>query len=734
VLAILWTFVYVQISTSDYSGKCISPYSHDQSDQQLEQQSKQQSKQQLEQQLEQQSPQFFLEGSNHLVQFEVQDFQAPNSLIERHTGYHIHSGWKLGSRVSEFQSVWDITLTTQLSIGRLGHLLDIIEQWKGPVSCAIIVKNRSEKTVLERWWNQNPIVAEFADIHLVFGDLLPFPINFLRNIGIAGVRYETGFYFVVDADVWLSGSMNTFSHELEKIGSLAPGNNFVVAAFESKIAFPLSFDDLKEMYLSGKASAMHAGRRSYSGPFSHRKWFASHSWEEIRYEVMFEPYYITRKHQKKILTFPEEFKGRGFNKQAHHFQMWAAGFKYYSLPYVYIFDRPHDVSIDLGIEDNKSAWITFRASIANTYGMVCRQIHWAYCDRTGKNCDLVCQETRTSFNAWNSFQNELKDKPRKEKIETSCFEDGMNPVVDVVYTWVNGSDPIHVAIQKLYIPISEGNQSHRFRDFGKGSTLKYSLRSVFKHMPWIRNIWIVTMGQTPSWLNVSKSDRIKMVDHSDIFDDLSKLPTLNSCAIESQLHNIKGLSECYIYMNDDFLVASELNFDNFWSGNLPVVTLEKEPAPRVGKNPWQKKIATVSRMISSKLNIRRVFHVGHHGVFYVKSLVKEVIKLMPKEFEETSRQRWRTSSSVWLPLVYSNYLASAYATSTSNPNLFYFATSNKKGVTGINTAFLNLNKATGIQWLCFNDLLSSFSNEIENALHAGFDALYPTSMIYEISN
>jgi hypothetical protein len=82
--------------------------------------------------------------------------------------------------------------------------------------------------------------------------------------------------------------------------------------------------------------------------------------------------------------------------------------------------------------------------------------------------------------------------------------------VDVVYTWVNGSDPAHMAARRQWLAVKDATDveaarasgelgksatgSFRFRDWGSASTLKYSLRSVFKHAPWVNKIWIVTSG------------------------------------------------------------------------------------------------------------------------------------------------------------------------------------------------------------------------------------------------
>ena len=46
----------------------------------------------------------------------------------------------------------------------------------------------------------------------------------------------------------------------------------------------------------------------------------------------------------------------------------------------------------------------------------------------------------------------------------------------------------------------DGTAAWRFAD---NDELRYSLRSLEKHAPWVRNVHIVTNGQVPSWLDVS---------------------------------------------------------------------------------------------------------------------------------------------------------------------------------------------------------------------------------------
>ena len=67
-------------------------------------------------------------------------------------------------------------------------------------------------------------------------------------------------------------------------------------------------------------------------------------------------------------------------------------------------------------------------------------------------------------------------------------------------------------------------RSQRFQDFDQ---LKYSLRSVAENAPWFRNIYIVTNGQVPVWLNTS-NPRVRIVTHNEIFEYKEHLPTFSS--------------------------------------------------------------------------------------------------------------------------------------------------------------------------------------------------------------
>jgi hypothetical protein len=122
----------------------------------------------------------------------------------------------------------------------------------------------------------------------------------------------------------------------------------------------------------------------------------------------------------------------------------------------------------------------------------------------------------------------------------------MNPHIDVVFTYCDGSDPIFAAKKKHFQGENDSdNPSIRFDTIYE---IKYSVASVLKFMPWVRTIFIVTDEQMPPLL--SFHPKIKLVQHKDIIP-AELLPVYFSDVIESFLHKIPGLSDIFIYNNDD---------------------------------------------------------------------------------------------------------------------------------------------------------------------------------------
>jgi len=92
----------------------------------------------------------------------------------------------------------------------------------------------------------------------------------------------------------------------------------------------------------------------------------------------------------------------------------------------------------------------------------------------------------------------------------------------------------------------------------------------------------------PSWLNLD-NPRVKIVTHEEIFLNKSTLPTFSSPAIETHLHRIPGISDKFLYFNDDVLFGRTVSPDAFWThayGQKVFLAWAVPSAPWGGGN-WQ---------------------------------------------------------------------------------------------------------------------------------------------------
>jgi hypothetical protein len=149
--------------------------------------------------------------------------------------------------------------------------------------------------------------------------------------------------------------------------------------------------------------------------------------------------------------------------------------------------------------------------------------------------------------------------------------------IHAVITWVDGAEPVHKAKRMRYQAPAvkhlheNGINPHRW---ACSDELSYCLRSIENHAPWISTIHIVTDAQTPDLSHLSNGLRakIKIVDHLQIFKGYEHaLPTFNSLAIESLLWRIEGLSERFIYFNDDVFLTAPLHISDVFDGDKPVL-------------------------------------------------------------------------------------------------------------------------------------------------------------------
>ena len=223
--------------------------------------------------------------------------------------------------------------------------------------------------------------------------------------------------------------------------------------------------------------------------------------------------------------------------------------------------------------------------------------------------------------------------------------------IDLVYLWVDGSDPNWVAKKNQYLN-KKVNTIGRYDD---NQELKYSLRSVEKHLPWIRKIFVVTDEQVPAFLNPDHP-KIQIVDLKEILPK-AILPVFNSNIIEQFLYKIPDLSEHFLYANDDMFVNADLETSFFFKEGLPVMRMLYDPftsyknnlkrALNININSYRLAIENAYKLFQKKFNVLYPVKDHHNINAYLRSDYKTVVEeLFKEEIQATHTNRFRQKTDI----------------------------------------------------------------------------------------
>ena len=252
----------------------------------------------------------------------------------------------------------------------------------------------------------------------------------------------------------------------------------------------------------------------------------------------------------------------------------------------------------------------------------------------------------------------------------------LNDHIDIVIPWVDGADPAWLAEKAKYQPDSKSDVGvNRYRDWG---TMKYWFRGIEKFAPWINKIHFITWGHLPKWLN-TENPKLHIVNHKDYIPE-EYLPVFSSHPIELNMHRIEGLSEKFVYFNDDTFLISPVTPETFFQNNLPVDNMvevvmrfmpggidhiigndmsiinkhfPKGETIRKNKKQWFSFKAikpTLKNMYMLPINRFSAFDNQHLPVPLLKSTIEEVWEKEPELMKATSSHKFRNMEDVnqWL--------------------------------------------------------------------------------------
>lgn len=334
------------------------------------------------------------------------------------------------------------------------------------------------------------------------------------------------------------------------------------------------------------------------------------------------------------------------------------------------------------------------------------------------------------------------------------------PKIDFVVTWVDGSDPEWQKEKAKWAKKEIGSDSEifkkwinndiRFRDW---DIFKYWFRAVEKYAPWVNKVYLITNGQVPKWLDPN-CKKLQIVKHDKIIPK-EYLPTFNSNAIELNMHKIKGLSEHFVYFNDDMFLNNKIKPSYYFKKGLPrcaAVTdcahmdyfithaeinntkiinrffdkrdvLKKNPAKWFNLRYGKYLIKTISLLPWKKFTGMQEFHVA---IPYLKSTFSKVAVLCDKDFKATMSTKFRKDNNINHWLVENWQMASGDFYPIS-PN----STLHIEEI--ITDKVIRNSRKKKYKVVCYNDVdceNSVFRNE-KRLLHEHFQSVFPEKSKFE---
>ena len=106
---------------------------------------------------------------------------------------------------------------------------------------------------------------------------------------------------------------------------------------------------------------------------------------------------------------------------------------------------------------------------------------------------------------------------RGQKNSQNIPTERMESPIDFVVPWVDDSDPKWLQERNIYasqagISLNDcDNGNERYRDW---NIFQYWFRAVEKYAPWVRNVYLVTNGNIPKWINPD-APKLKLVSHAE---------------------------------------------------------------------------------------------------------------------------------------------------------------------------------------------------------------------------
>uniref|UniRef100_A0A7S0S597 Uncharacterized protein n=1 Tax=Chlamydomonas leiostraca TaxID=1034604 RepID=A0A7S0S597_9CHLO len=165
--------------------------------------------------------------------------------------------------------------------------------------------------------------------------------------------------------------------------------------------------------------------------------------------------------------------------------------------------------------------------------------------------------------------------------------------------------------------------------------------------PWVRTVFVVTDHQRFDTRAFSAAGRskIRFIDHSQIVP-AQYAPVFNSHAIEAHLHHIPGLSEVFLYMNDDMFLTCPYTRHHVFKGDMARAYAMKDMRLFFAHNnesSWWHCVWSARAALAQQTGFNLTL-MWHAPQLLRKAALHKMWQLFPAQLDQTCRNRVRVQA------------------------------------------------------------------------------------------
>jgi hypothetical protein len=234
--------------------------------------------------------------------------------------------------------------------------------------------------------------------------------------------------------------------------------------------------------------------------------------------------------------------------------------------------------------------------------------------------------------------------------------------IDIVIAWVDGNDLELKKKRHKYLTGEDASDAVSATRFASNNEIYYNIASILKYVPFCRHIYVVADSQRPEFIDefaaqgLCTADKIRVVDHREIFRGFEEhLPTFNTRSIESMLWNIEGLSDYFIYLNDDFFFNTPAQVEDFlkaenlviyghWQNSFALKAKLKyrQLMSRQFGKPIQPKHMIAQMLGADVLGFKKFFEIHHYPHIVDRHALKDYLLEHPQLLETQIKFKFRS--------------------------------------------------------------------------------------------